>query len=126
STNRISAGPGVNTVLYAVQEGTMAVETRLDPDCMAGRTIGDPANPIKQWGRTVLPTLGIEAGTFYTQDCSDESNFHAGTTGLTRTVKRGYWFDFDLCVATAYNSDPNTRHNPILKAEIASSLGSGS
>ncbi len=118
-TNRIANAGGIKSTKYAIQEGSVAFETRLDPDAEAGARIGDASNPLKEWGRATLPDLGIEVGTFYTRDCSDRTVLDESTEGLSRTLLEGYEFSFDICFATAYNSDPTNRHNPILKAEIA-------
>lgn len=122
SSNRIANDGGVKSTLYAVQDGSVAIETRVDPDAMAKRVIGDPNNPVKEWGTTVLPDIGLEVGTFYTQDCADRSNMDASTTGLRRTLQEGYEFSVDVVFATAYNSDIAGRYQPILKAEIAAAV----
>lgn len=120
-TNRIANSGGIQSTHYAVQDGSVAYRTRLDPDALAGRSIGDPANPIKQWGRTVLPNVGIEAGTFYTADCSDRSILNSSVSGLNRALLQGYEFSFDLCVAVAYNSNTAAQYQPILKTQVSTS-----
>lgn len=117
-SNRIENAEGIKSTLYAAQEGSVAYETRLDPDCLAGHNIGG-SDPLKEWGRTVLPDLGIEVGTFYTKDCSDRSVLNSSVSGLKRSMLEGYEFSFDIVFATAYNSDTTNRHQPILKVEIA-------
>lgn len=120
-SNRLANAGGIQSTLYAVNPGSVAVRSRLDPDSIMGHTIGDSVNPTKQWGRAMLPMLGIEAGTLYTRDCADRTVLDASTAGLSASLLEGYSWSFDLCFATAYNSNTATQYQPILKAQISAS-----
>lgn len=118
-SNRIANGSGIQSTHYIVQEGTCAIETRVDPDSEAGNSVG---NQIK-WAKVNVPLpnspYGIEMGSLYREDCSDGSALTTGTTGLTATKKEGYQWSVDVVLSTAYNSAPTTRYNPIVKTEIS-------
>lgn len=112
-TNNVVNRSGVHSTLYAIPQGTVAMMNRNMPDNIAGHSTGD-----KEWGLTRLPILDQTWGTFYTRDCSDRSALHAGTGHLTQTLLEGFEFATDIALITAYNSDPVTRYNPIVKAEM--------
>jgi len=117
-SNRIANGVGVKSTQYAVQSGTVAMETRLDPDAIAKSKIGQ----IAQWDAVKVPIPGsnyeLEMASFYREDCGDASGLHAGTSGLTATKKQSFQWSVDVVYATAYNSNPAARYNPIIKAEL--------
>ncbi len=120
-TNRITNGGGVQSTLYAVDQGSVGFETRIDPDAIAGSKIGSQA----EWDSVMVPIPGsvhpIEMGAFYREDCSDASNLQAPNTGtahLTRTKKESFEWSVDAVYLSAYNSDIANRYNPIIKAEI--------
>jgi hypothetical protein len=118
-TNRIPNAVGIQSTQYIVQEGTCALETRVDPDSEMGASVG---NQI-QWAKVNVPLPntpnGIEMGSLYREDCSDASALQAGTAGLTATKKESFQWSVDLVLSTAYNSDPANRYNPIVKTEIS-------
>lgn len=120
-TNRIPNGAGVQSTLYAVQEGSVAYETRVDPDSEAGH---DVAGGAIQWRKVNVPLPntpnGLEMGSLYREDCTDASGVQAsGVSALTATKKESYQWSVDIVFSSAYNSDPANRYNPIVKAEIA-------
>lgn len=115
-TNRIANGSGVASTLYAVQEGTVATENRNDVDAIMGARVGD----YKEWGLVNVPIVNLEMASFYIKDCADRSALHSGMTSKSRTLVEGFEWSTDIVFATAYNSDPTSRYNPVLKAEIAS------
>lgn len=118
-TNRIPNALGIASTQYAVQEGTCALETRIDPDSEAGASVGSQI----QWAKVNVPLPntphGIEMGSLYREDCSDASALHAGTAGLTATKKESFQWSVDIVLSTAYNSAPAARYNPIIKTEIS-------
>jgi hypothetical protein len=121
-TNRIANGVGIQSTHYAVQEGTCAIETRIDPDSIAGNRIGD----FVEWNQVNVPLpntpYGIEMGSLYRKDCVDGSALQSpntGVAGLTATMKESFQWSVDVVTATAYNSSPTTRYNPIVKTEIS-------
>lgn len=114
-TNRLSNAPGMHSTLYAMPQGSVAIANRNDPDSIAKSSVGSH----KVWGETVLPLVNMNFGTYYIEDCTDASALHEGTAGLTRTKMEGYAFATDVCLISAYNSDPDTRYSRILKTEIS-------
>lgn len=119
-TNRIANAGGIQSTQYVIPEGTCALETRVDPDSIAGSKIG----ASREWGKVNVPlpgsAYGIEMGSLYREDCSDASGIAgAATAGLTATKKESYQWSVDIILSTAYNSSPTTRYNPIVKTEIS-------
>lgn len=114
-TNRITVPGGSKAVLYAVQEGSTAVENRNDPDAIMGSRIGDHL----VWEEVEMPIVNMKMASFYREDCGDVSGMHAGTSKLTRAKKEGYEFSTDVVFVSSYNSAPASRYSPILKAVIS-------
>lgn len=115
-TNRLANGVGVESTAYLVNEGSVYIGNRNDADSILGHSIGGDS---KIWGQENIPLVNMKMGTFFQQDCGDRSAIAGGATaGNTRSKVEGYEFSTDIIVATAYNSNPATRYNPILKAEV--------
>lgn len=122
TTNRIVNGAGVGMTLFGVPDGYVATRNRNMPDNIAGEYIGSKESPTKEWGVAQVPIVNMKMGTFYTQDCADQSALDGGgarMTQLTRSKVEGFAWDTDVCWVTAYNSAPSTSFGPILKAEIS-------
>lgn len=117
TTNRIANAGGIQSTQYAVQEGSVAIDNRNDPDSIAGSNVGG----IKKWEEVQVPIVNMQMGSFYTEDCADRSALQSGTTGLTRTKLEGYEWSTDICFVTAYNSDIAAQYQPILKTQISAS-----
>jgi hypothetical protein len=117
-TNNITPNSGVRDTLFIVPDGSVALVNRNDPDAIAGtRLMGGG----QVWDEVDVPMIGMKMGTYYTEHCADATAIYATpeTNGLTRTALQGFEFSTDVCLVTAYNSDPATRKNPIVKAEIS-------
>lgn len=117
-TNRIPNAGGIQSTQYVVQEGSVGVETRVDPDALAGHAIGTQM----KWDKVNVPLPGgssIEMGSFYREDCSDASALQTGTSGLTRTKREGWEFSVDVAFVNTYSSAPSSQYRPILKTEIS-------
>lgn len=116
NTNRIPNAAGIQSTHYAVAEGTMAYETRVDPDALMGSRIGDKTS----WEVVKVPIPGsansIEMAAYFDENCADKSGI-AGA--LQRTRVESYEWSVDIAFAVAYNSDPATRFSPIVKTEIS-------
>jgi hypothetical protein len=116
-TNRLLNGAGVNNTQFAIQEGSMAFETRVDPDSM----MRSRSTSGKEWDVVEMPIPGsihtLQMGSIFSSDCADLSSLHAGTTGLTASLKQSFQFSTDVVYVTAYNSDPVNRYSPIIKVE---------
>lgn len=117
-TNRIANAGGIQSTGYAVQEGSVAVENRNDPDAQMKSSVG---GGMREWDEVSVPIVNLTMGSFYTEDCADRSSLDASTSGLTRSKLEGYEWSTDLCFVTAYNSDIANRYNPIQKFQISAS-----
>lgn len=114
-TNRVTNGAGVESTLFAVNQGSVFMANRNDHDARLKSSVGTH----KLWGEEMMPIADQLMGTFYQEDCGDRSAIAgAATAGNTRSKVEGYEISTDVVVATAYNSDPANRYNPILKAEV--------
>lgn len=104
--------------LYAVEDGNVAVLTRVDRESLrAGRANGH------EWDVVTLPFLGdLRVGSHYYTDVGDQSSIAgAATADLTCAVKEYFGFSVDVAFLIAYNNSLTTVANPIVKAEIAKS-----
>lgn len=116
-TNRVTNGGGtIESTLYAVAPGSVAIESRLDPDAKVRQRIHES----KYWDIFPnAPYIGMDLGVFYQADCTDASAIQAATmAGYTRTKIESWEFSVDVFYLKAYNSNTATRFSPILKAEI--------
>lgn len=115
-TNRIANGAGVESAGYAVQNGSTFIWNRNDADTVIGGNIG---GDVKIWSQEQMPIANMLMGAYYQQDCGDRSAINStASAGNTRSRYEGFEFSTDVVVATAYNSDPATRYNPIVKFEV--------
>lgn len=109
--------------LYAVEDGNVAVLTRVDRESLrGGRANGH------EWDVVTLPFLGdLRVGSHYYTAVGDQSSIAGtATADLTCAVKEYFGFSVDVAFLIAYNSSPTTVANPIVKAEIAkSTAGAG-
>jgi hypothetical protein len=112
-TNRIANGANIQSAGFLVQEGSVGVENRNDPDAMLQST-----GPGMQWSEVVMPIVNLKMGTFYREDCNNAGALHAGTAGLTRTKRESFEFSTDVCFMSVYNRDLATLYNPIQKFQI--------
>lgn len=117
-TNRIANAGGIQSTGYAIQDGSVAVENRNDPDAMMKSTA---LGGGREWDEVQVPVVNLKMGSYYTEDCSDRSNLDASATGLTRSKLEGYEWSTDICFVTAYNSSIGTKYNPIQKFQISAS-----
>jgi hypothetical protein len=117
-TNNITPNAGVRDTLYVVPEGSVALVNRNDPDALAGTSLMGGG---QKWDEVQVPIVDLKMGTYYTEKCADATAIYATpeTNGLSRTALQGFEFSTDVCLLTAYNSDPATRANPIVKVEIS-------
>lgn len=116
-TNRLANGAGVESSAFIVNAGSVFLGNRNDADSVLGGSVGDH----KVWSQEQMPIVNQLVGSYYQQDCADASGLAgAATAGNTRSLKEGFEFSTDVVVASAYNSDPASKFQPILKAEILS------
>lgn len=114
-TNRIINGAGVQATQYLVADGMVGVSNRNDPDAIMGSRVGTQ----KIWSLVNVPVVDLQMANYYYEDCGNASALHAGTAHLTRTKVEGFEWSTDVVFVQAYNSDPATRYQPIIKAEIS-------
>lgn len=116
-TNRITnGGAPIESTLYAVAPGSVALASRLDPDTKNRARVHES----KYWDTFPnAPYVGMDLGVFYQADCADASALQAATlAGLTRTKVESWEFSVDVFYIKPYVSDAVNRYSPILKAEI--------
>jgi hypothetical protein len=115
-TNRVTNGSSlIESTLYAVAPGSVALASRIDPDSRAGSRIHES----KYWDSMPnAPYVNMDLGVYYQADCADISGLGAGLTNLTRTKVESWEFSVDVFYIAPYISSPSTRYTPIFKAEI--------
>ena len=118
-TNRMVPGGGIQSAGFLMKPGSVAVQTRIDPDAEARSRVGE----FMEWDNIVMPLPGtqyaIPMGVFYRKDCADGTPIQAGMAGLTRTLREAWEFSFDIAFISVYNSNIAGRFNPIIKFEIS-------
>lgn len=112
-TNRIANDAGIESAGYMVQEGSVAMSNRNDPDAILQST-----GPGMEWSEVTLPIVNLRVGSFYREDCNDAHALQTGTSGLTRTKRESFEFSTDICFMSVYNRDLANRYNPIVKFQI--------
>lgn len=116
STNRITNGAGVASTHYLVADDTVAIVSRLDPDAIAGSTVGGGQ---KSWSVERVPLVDMDMALYYNEDCTNAAAIQsAGTEGLTRTKVESFEYSFDVAFVTTYNSRPSADYTPIVKVEL--------
>jgi hypothetical protein len=116
SNRVVNGGAPIESTLYAVAPGSIAMKGRVDPAAKRRARIHES----KYWD--ILPNapyLNMDLGVFYQADCADASAIQAsGLANSTRTPIESWEFSHDVFYISPYNSDPVNRYNPIFKAEI--------
>lgn len=114
-TNNIVNEEGQFSTVYIVEDGNVGVLTRVDREAYLGAS----AN-FHEWGVTTLPYIDLPVGYHYYTSVGDQSTIAGGATeDLTCGRKEFFGFSVDVAFLVAYNSDPETVANPIIKVEIA-------
>lgn len=114
-TNNVVNEVGKNGTFYAVADGNVGVLTRVDREALR-RTRAN----FHEWDVVRLPYIDLPVGSHYYTAVGDQSQIAgAATADLTCAVKEYFGFSLDVAFLVAYNSDPSTVANPIIKAEIA-------
>lgn len=116
-TNRlVNGGAPIESTLYGVAPGSIAIKGRVDPDARRRARIHDG----KYWDTFPnAPHVNMDLGVFYQSDCADASALQAaGLSRLTRTQIESWEFSTDVFYISPFNSNPAGRYNPIFKAEI--------
>jgi len=116
-SNRVTnGGAGIESTLYGVAPGNVAIYSRVDPDSRAGTRIHES----KYWDIFPnAPYLNMDLGVYYQADCADASLIQAsGLANSTNTKLESWQFSVDVFYLAAYNSAAGSRFDPIVKAEI--------
>lgn len=104
-----------NGTFYAVEDGNVGVLTRVDREALR-RTRAN----FHEWDVVRLPYIDLPVGSHYYTAVGDQSQTAgAASADMTCNVKEYFGFSVDVAFIVAYNSDPSTVANPILKAQIA-------
>ena len=119
-TANIDNESGVYATAYVVEDGNVGVLTRVDREARR-RT---QAN-FNEWDVVRLPFIDLPVGSHYYTAVGDQSGIAgAASADMTCAVKEYFGFSVDIAFLVAYNSNPETVANPIIKVEIASPVGS--
>jgi hypothetical protein len=116
-TNRIANQSEVQSTVYLMPEGSVAIANRNDPDSI----LGQKTTKGHEFSEVVMPMLGWNMGSMYYSDCADLSAISpadASLLGLKASVVEGFLFSTEVTLLTAYNSVPATTFSPIVKAEL--------
>jgi hypothetical protein len=113
-TNNVLNGQGKNGTFFAVADGNVGVLTRVDREALRRAS----AN-FHEWDVVRLPYIDLPVGSHYYTAVGDQSAIAgAASADMVCNVKEYFGFSVDVAYIVAYNSDPTTVANPIIKAEI--------
>ena len=114
-TNNVTNESNIGGTMFAVEDGNVGVLTRVDREALR-RTRAN----FHEWDVVRLPYIDLPVGSHYYTAVGDQSQIAGDATAdLTCAVKEYFGFSVDVAFLVAYNSDPATVANPIIKAEIA-------
>lgn len=114
-TNNVANEEGKNGTFFAAVDGNVGVLTRVDREALRRAR----AN-FHEWDVVRLPYIDLPVGSHYYTEVGNQSAIMGDATAdLTCAVKEYFGFSVDVAFVVAYNSDPETVANPILKAQIA-------
>lgn len=114
-TNNVVNETGKYATFYAVADGNVGILTRVDREALRRAR----AN-FHEWDVVRLPYIDLPVGSHFYTNVGDQSEIAgAATADLTCAVKEYFSFSVDVAFIVAYNSDPTTVANPIIKGEIA-------
>ena len=114
-TNNIVNGSGVFATGYIVADGNVGVLTRVDREAL-NRTRAN----FHEWDVVRLPYIDLPVGSHYYTAVGDQSEIAgAASADMVCNVKEYFGFSVDVAFLVAYNSDPTTVANPIIKVEVA-------
>lgn len=119
TTNLSNADNYGGGTFYAIEDGNVAVLTRVDREALRGASaLGH------EWSVIRLPFIDLPVGSHYYQAVGDQSSIAgAATADLTCGIKEYFGFSVDVAFVTAYNSAAATVANPIIKAQIGDVTG---
>lgn len=113
-TNNVTDEAGKMGTFFAVADGNVGILTRVDREALR-RTRAN----FHEWDVVRLPYIDLPVGSHYYTAVGDQSAIMGdATVDLTCAVKEYFGFSVDVAYMVAYNSNPTTIANPIIKAEI--------
>lgn len=113
-TNNVVNEGGKNGTFFAVADGNVGVLTRVDREAIRGTMANG-----HEWDIVRLPLIDLPVGSHFYTAVGDQSGIAGtATADLTCGVKEYYGFSVDVAFVVAYNNDPSTIANPIIKAAI--------
>ena len=116
-TTNITNASNYNGTFFAVEDGNVGVLTRVDREALRRAS----AN-FHEWDVVRLPYIDLPVGSHYYTGVGDQSEIAgAATADLTCGIKEYFGFSVDVAFVVAYNSNPATVANPIIKAQMAAS-----
>jgi hypothetical protein len=114
TTQLANASEKIGT-LYAVADGNVGILTRVDREALRRAS----AN-FHEWDVVRLPFIDLPVGSHYYTAVGDQSGIAGDASAdMVCNVKEYFGFSVDVAYIIAYNSDPETVANPIIKAQIA-------
>lgn len=113
-TNNIVNEAGKFGTAFIVEDGNVGMLTRVDRESIRRARAND-----HEWDVVRLPYIDLPIGSHYYTSVGDNSGIAgASTADLTCSVKEHFGFSVDVAYLVAYNSNPTTIANPIMKVEI--------
>ena len=98
-----------------MEDGNVGVLTRVDREAL-NRTRAN----FHEWDVVRLPYIDLSVGSHYYTAVGDQSQIAGDASAdMTCNVKEYFGFSVDVAFIIAYNSDPATVANPVIKAQIA-------
>ena len=114
-TNNVVNEVSKNGTFFAVEDGNVGVLTRVDRESLRGTQANSHI-----WEVVRLPYIDLPVGSHYYTAVGDQSQIAgAASADMTCNVKEYFGFSVDVAFIVAYNSNPATVLNPIIKAQIA-------
>lgn len=114
-TNNVVDESGKMGTLFAVVDGNVGVLTRVDREALRRAR-----SNFHEWDVVRIPFVDLPVGSHYYTEVGDQSKLWGDATAdLNCGVKEFFGFSVDVAFLVAYNSNPATIANPIIKAEIA-------
>ena len=114
-TNNIVNEIGVFATGYIVADGNVGVLTRVDREALSRTRMN-----FHEWDVVRLPYIDLPVGSHYYTAVGDQSGIAgAASADMTCAGKEYFGFSVDVAFLVAYNSNPETVANPIIKVEVA-------
>ncbi len=118
-TNNLPNEDNVFATAYVVEDGNVGVLTRVDRAAL--RRVN---TNFHEFDVVRLPFIDLPVGSHYYKSIGDQSAVAgAASADMVCDEKEYFGFSVDVAFLVAYNSDPATVANPVIKVEIASPAG---